>query len=226
MYVDPTSTIAGLPVLGLRTFFKNVGEGEWPIEKLAEAFSLEAATAAVIAKDLARNGLVEESARPGKPTSYRVTGAGRRLALATAARPLSRQTADQVLERFLDRVRAVNADTYYLYRIQEVRVFGSYVAHQERLNTIDVVVKLLPRYLNPERQAYQTAVRAQEALQAGRKTGDAAEEAIRSRKEVMLFLKSQSRAIVIHEADEGILKHAKTETVFDAAAGEKPSSSR
>src|SRR5262249_13110914 len=154
--------------LRLRSFFKSVGEGEWPIEKLAEAFGLEAETAVVVARELARNGLVEDSTRTSRSSTYRVTLAGRRLALASAARPLTKQTAGQALERFLDRVRAVNADAYYLYRVQQVLVFGSYLSRQDRVTAIDVVVKLAPRYLNPERQTHQMEMRAREARQAGR----------------------------------------------------------
>jgi hypothetical protein len=217
MYIDPTSKIAGLPALRVKSFFKGAGDGDWPIEKLAEAFSLEVSTATTIARELVRNGLVEDSARTGKPGHYRVTLSGKRLALATAARPLMRQTADRVLERFLDRVRAVNADPYHVYRVQQVRTFGSYLTHHDRLNAIDVVVTLAPRHRNPDRQAEQMRMRAQEARHTGRSSGDPAEEAIRSRKEVMLFLKSQSRAIVIHDAEEDVLRNAKTETIFDAA---------
>lgn len=218
MYVDPTSKIGGLPVLRLRSFFKSVGDGEWPVEKLAETFSLETETAAVIARDLVRKGLLEDSARVGKPDHFRVTLAGRRLALASAARPMSRHTADSVLARFLERVHAVNADSYHLYRVQQVQVFGSYLARQDRLNAIDIVVKLLPRHMNPDRLARQMEVRVQEARHAGRNFGNPAQELIWSRKEVMLYLKAQSRAITLHEADEDVLKHAKTQTVFDASA--------
>jgi len=217
MHVDPTSKIAGLPVLRLRSYFRRVGEAEWPIEKLAEEFSLELSAATAIARDLVRMGLAEDSARTGKLGCYRVTSAGRRLALASAVRALTRQSADRVLERFLERVQTVNADAYYLYRVRQVQVFGSYLTRLERVNAIDVAVDLIPRHLNPERHAAQMQKRVEEARNMGRKFGDIAQELMWSRKEVMLFLKAQSRAITLHEIRE-VLKNAKTKTIFDAAA--------
>src|SRR5262249_24552201 len=148
--------------------------------------------ATAIARDLVRMGLVEDSARNGKTNRYRVTVAGRRLVVASAVRPLTRRTADRVPERFLERVRAVNADSYHLYRVQQVQVFGGYLARHERLSAIDFAVKLIPRYLNPERLVAHAEKRVQEARHAGRQFGNAAQELIWSRKEVMLFLKAQS----------------------------------
>ena len=99
---------------------------------------------------------------------YCVTLLGSTFSLASAALPLRHATAERRLAEFLDRVRAVNANDGFFYRVHKVILFGSYLTDRKRINDIDVAVELvvrggIPPFLEPgrrtrSRRLTQTAV--------------------------------------------------------------------
>src|SRR5664279_1469063 len=57
--------------------------------------------------------------------AWSVTQAGRRLSVASAAKPVTRATAEKALAEFLDRVERVNRDSYFLGKAIRVVLFGN-----------------------------------------------------------------------------------------------------
>ena len=74
-----------------------------------------------LVKALQTDGLIEASARG----AWSVTQAGRRFSVASAAKPVTRATAEKALAEFLDRVEQVNRDSYFLGKAVRVVLFGS-----------------------------------------------------------------------------------------------------
>jgi predicted nucleotidyltransferase len=60
--------------------------------------------------------------------------------MASAAKPISRASAEKKLAEFLDRVRKVKEDDYFLYKVEKVIVFGSYLGSADLLSDIDLAV--------------------------------------------------------------------------------------
>jgi predicted nucleotidyltransferase len=76
---------------------------------------------------------------------WQLTQKGKRLAAATAGRPIHRQAADRLLRQLLDRVEQVREDEELLYYVARLAVFGSYLSDQERLADLDVAAVLEQR---------------------------------------------------------------------------------
>src|SRR5207248_7344817 len=127
--IEPTEHIAGRPALEIRRFMKRTGDLTWELDLIRAELGVSLKDSKKIAKRLEALGLIE---RVG--TSWRKTVKGNALANASAARPLTRTTADAKLKEFLERVDAVNGDERFAYRIRKVIVFGSFLTGRERIN--------------------------------------------------------------------------------------------
>jgi hypothetical protein len=58
---------------------------------------------------------------------------GEAFANASAAKPVSRKTAETLLQQFLERLGTVNSSPDYVYRVENAVLFGNMVSEAERL---------------------------------------------------------------------------------------------
>ena len=72
-----------------------------------------------------------------KMVSYQMTIRGNALGMAKAGKPVTRASAEEVLRKFLDRVRVVNGRQEVAHGVESVVVFGSYLSDANRLNYLD-----------------------------------------------------------------------------------------
>lgn len=212
MYVDPKSKIAGLPSLVVRSFLRDSRSFQWSVHHAADRLRVSPRRAARVLQELIALGYVGRV--DDKDTPFVVTTAGGRLGLASAAQPLMRRTAEKKLAEFLDRVRRVNGDEHYLFWVERVVVFGSYLTDAEKLNDLDIAVQLSSRIADPDE--WLTAHQAQigEARARGRRFGNIGQEISWPEDEVLYALKARSRAIKIHSTEDEVLKHTKTRLVY------------
>jgi predicted nucleotidyltransferase len=140
---------------------------------------------------------------------------GSALALATAARPLRRETAARLVAELIERARALNADDKWAYRIRTVVVFGSYIRGAERPNDVDIACELRPRWTGAE-QLVQEQVRREIRRQPFR---NLTEWAAWPRLEVFRFLKACARGLSIHELEEWILQTTEHKVLFRDESG-------
>jgi predicted nucleotidyltransferase len=214
MYIDPKSQIAGVPALQVRKFLRRLDGYEWTGADIAASLDLPGSRAEKLVSELLQLGYIEPAmTRQGKPF-YRRTLSGSAFSLASAARPLTRKTADKKLAEFLDRVRAVNVNPDLAYRVRKVLLFGSYLTGQERINDIDVAVELVFRETERSKREAALDARVQVALQAGRQFSNYTNQVLWPYEEVLLLLKSRSRAISLHPADDPILKQTESRVIF------------
>jgi len=94
---------------------------QWGVAELEAAAALAPGTGRDVVKALQTEGLIEASAGG----AWSVTQAGRTFSVASAARPVTRATAEKALAEFLDRVEQVNRDPYFLGKGIRVVLFGS-----------------------------------------------------------------------------------------------------
>jgi DNA-binding IclR family transcriptional regulator len=96
MRIDHTTLCAGHPATLIRDLLGKLGDHPWSVEMVAGRLSLRQTEARALVERLVEIGYVEPDARqPGN--WFLTTNEGNRLALASAARPLSRGTADRGL---------------------------------------------------------------------------------------------------------------------------------
>ena len=215
MRIEPTEQIAGHSALDIRRFMRRTDDLTWGLDHIRAELGVSLKDSKELAKHLTALGLIE---RVG--TSWRKTVRGNALAQASAARPLTRTTAEAKLKQFLERVDAVNRNQGFAYTIRKVIVFGSFLTRRERINDIDVAISLVPRHADPELQLEIEDQRVVEARGKGRRFKSFGDELMWPQREVVLFLRSRSRALSIHSLDDEqkILKHEEHQVLFEQSA--------
>jgi predicted nucleotidyltransferase len=121
---------------------------------------------------------------------------GQRLSSATAAKPITRATAEKALRDFLARVELVNRDARFLGRVNRVVLFGSLLRKEvDRLSDADLAVEVLPKITDRERLAVKNRRRVEALLSAGHLFRGILDIHFYWYREVFRFLKSRSRVI-------------------------------
>jgi hypothetical protein len=216
MHVDAGDALAGQPILEIRGFFRRAGSG-WDASYLRQALGLDDEEAGRVLDELVRRRYVEPD--PRDPKRWNLTRKACRLALASAARPVRRATAQRALEQFLERVEAVNTDDCFAYRVTRVVVFGSFLTDRERLGDLDLAVELQPRHPDPDVHNLHCGQRIDEALAKGRQFGNIVAQLYWPQHEVLLILKARSRTISLHTIADAVLKRTKTKVVYQYGPG-------
>lgn len=214
MHIDPTSEIAGHPALQIRGLLRKIGDSSVPPEFIAYHLGVGDGEAFGTARALETQGYLEvdhDLAHHGP--HYKTTLLGNSLSLASAAKPLTRKTATRKLREFLDRVQEVNANSYYLYKVKRVVLFGSYLTDRDRINDIDVAVEVVSKYVLEE-QNQRNAERRREARIEGKHFSTFLDDMFWPESQVMKFLKGRSRAISLHRTSDGILAQAEHQVIY------------
>jgi hypothetical protein len=82
-----------------------------------------------------------------------VPGAGMTFTAATAAKRLTRATAERALAAFMERVASVNSDPYFLGQVPRVALFGSMLnPDTDRPSDIDLAVEIVPKIADRDRE--------------------------------------------------------------------------
>ena len=193
MRVDPNGTIAGRPALRVRDCLRTLrARISWNLATLEMAASLEPGTGKPLLRALSAAALVRSVGRGW----WEITETGQRLSSATAAKPVTRETAEKALREFLTRVERVNYDARFLGRVNRVVLFGSMLREDvDRLSDVDLAVEVLPKIADREKFAARNLRRVQSLARAGRMFRDFFDVQLHWRRDVFQFLKSRSRVI-------------------------------
>jgi predicted nucleotidyltransferase len=205
MRIDPNGTIGGHPTLFVRKLMQRLRDhiywDEAAVQKIAAMMPREARA---LIKALEGEGLVERN-RGTKGSTWTISQLGQSFGSATAAKPITRQTAERVLSEFLERVRQVNRNDYFLAKVTKVVLFGSFLRGDlERLSDVDVAVQLEPKEPDVEHARALNEQRVAELTRKGQRFVSFLERAACSYRETFRFLKGRSRSIAL--ADYGAEK--------------------
>jgi len=193
MRIDPKGTVAGYPSLLVRRALRKLSiRVEWELGEIESAAAVEAGEGRRLIKGLLAEGLIEVAGR-GRWT---LTTAGQALSSATAAKRVTRATAELALERFLSRVQRVNEDRYFLGKVTRVVLFGSMLNSEvERLSDVDLAVELARKEPDFERARIKNYERVEELNRQGRRVGNFLKQEGCWYWETFGFLKGQDRVI-------------------------------
>ena len=192
--------IAGETGMRIRDILRRA-HGAFREDWLTDKFQYDVRRSREIAKALEVGGYVrrdkEREQRYHSPFPwYAVTEKGRDITRASAAKRIKRETAKTELTEFLKRVHTVNASSKYMYSVERVAVFGSFLEHAERLGDVDIAVDLKSRVAMDASRKWVMVFR-QHARRSGRSFSTFEEEIDWPRQEVVLVLKSRKRSISI-----------------------------
>ena len=166
MRIDPNGLIGGCPALVVRKALRHLRVwDQWGVAELEAAAALPPGTGRDLVKALQTEGLIEASARG----AWSVTQAGRTFSAATAAKPVTRETAEKALAEFLERGTQVNEDPYFLAKATRVVLFGSMLKPEvERLSDVDLAVELVSKEVDRDLAGLKNRQRAEELADQGR----------------------------------------------------------
>jgi hypothetical protein len=198
--------LPGIPPPAIRAFLlQSAEQPSWTADYARKTLGLDAASTNQAMLALQASGYIEPV--PGARGSWRITEAGSRMAGVSRAKPILRKTLDKNLEAVLDRIRHVNHDSRFLYRVEKAVLFGPYVTgKQERLKGLDLAIQLAPKEQDPARLEQLVHERAAEAERAGKHFKSYADRMRYGENELRDFLKSRSRAIVLHNLEDWIVR--------------------
>jgi hypothetical protein len=188
----------------------------WTVKEAAKVLKISQKHARRLVYSLGRLGYVEV-VRQQRPGTWRNTMAGNALANATAAPPISRPVADRLLKEFLVRVRTVNGDPSWLYRVGKVVVFGSYLSNQQWVGDIDLAIQLDRRPEFAKNWPEALLARAEAAANQGRRFHGFLERLSWPETEVSRYLRGGGRGLSLHDwtKEEPWLQYASHKVLFE-----------
>jgi len=165
----------------------------WPLAT-ATAAGLTPGQGGALVRALRAEGLIEAAGRG----IWTITQAGQTYSSATAAKPVTRGTAERALSQFLERVTLVNQNSFFLAKATRVVLFGSMLKPEvERLSDVDLAVELTRKEPDFERAQEQNQQRAEELANMGRSFRNVLEWEFCWHGEAFRFLKGRSRVIAL-----------------------------
>jgi len=193
MRLDSNATVVGYPTLLVRQALRKLRHiHQWGSGTLAAAAGLPDGVGPELAKALAAEGLIRNIHKG----AWTMCQAGLTFSAATAAKRLTRATADRALTEFMDRVARVNSDAYFLGRVTRVALFGSMLNPSiDSPSDIDLAVEIVPKIADWESHTERNNDRVQELMTLGQRFRHTIEYAACWQLEVFRFLKGRSRAI-------------------------------
>lgn len=137
---------------------------------------------------------------------YKLTERGHELCNATAAKAVHRKNADEALQGFMERIRTVNEDDHFLYRITAVVLYGSYVRGVERPADVDLVIEV-ERKIDDFNKFHEACWKHLD--DSGRAYQRIGYELDFPRDEVFVYLKQRKRTLSLHSLHDfiGMEKH-------------------
>jgi predicted nucleotidyltransferase len=170
------------------------GRLSWSLPDLEGAAELPAGKGRALAQVLRNEGFAEQRGHG----VWTLTQAAVTFSVATAAKPVTRVTAERALAQFLDRVRRVEQDPYFLAKVTRLILFGSLLKPEaQRLSDVDLAVELVPKETDNKRAQVLNRQRAEELADRGHRFRSFLEVEHCWHRETFKFLKGGSRVIAL-----------------------------
>ena len=195
MRIQSSDLIVGQPALAIRKVLRS--RTHIMVDTIVDTLEVDLETARQVLKDLATEGYIEAS--EDFEGMWRTTMQGNAVANAKAGRPITRRTADRLVEEFLVRVNEINACDDYAFRVKQVVIFGSYLSDIPTLGDVDLSIELSHRYDDPQEHESHCKARIEHALQQGRHFSTFVHELDWPEEEVRHILKGRSRGLSLHD---------------------------
>lgn len=165
---------------------------------IQERLDITPAQAQKVLQDLVAEGFLEAQRSFCDTELFARTIKGSALAMASTAMPLQRSTVETRLKELIDRMVYVNKSDDFLCGVQEAFVFGSYLGTNERLNDLDINLKLYRKTTDGDRFS-DAALRHADA--SGRRFSTYMDKLFWPETQVLLYLKQRSRVYSLHRED-------------------------
>jgi hypothetical protein len=146
MRITKEEVVAGHSALRVRGFLRRFERGFFMLSAAESFMQIKSREAAEFINDMVALQLIEPTMPFWEKSAFQVATRGHAFANATAAKPISRVTAERVLREFIDRVNGVNASKEYAFKIRSAVLFGSMLLCADRLGHVDVAIDFQRRF--------------------------------------------------------------------------------
>ena len=154
MRIRTDQTIVGYPALQVRQLMRKTVGRPITLRYVQEILQCSSSSARRVMRNLEAEGFTDSVHGTFEPSTK-----GSALAMATAAPPLRRETAERLIRDVINRARAVNRNGEWAYRIRRLVLFGSCVRGADRPNDVDIACELVPRFKGEEQRLKEQARR-------------------------------------------------------------------
>ena len=217
MRIQPDALVAGFPARKIRELLRQ-NEESLSVYEVTKVIGIKGKKAFQLLELLESEGFIERNTSfpdSAKERYWKPTLKGRALAKALFSPPVSRQAAENKLNEFMARVHRVNADSRFLYRVEKVVVFGSFLTDRSFVGDLDLAIQLKPKESDEKKHSDLILARAHEAVRNGRQFHNFVEELFFASDEVKRFLKARSRIIQLTDCGDGVLKIAENRVIYE-----------
>jgi len=135
MKVDKNETIGGKPFKYARDLLRKANQDS------ASGFAAQFFDPPEVLEAMFKRGWIEQRADTLRAW-YELTELGNAIANVRLLKRIDRATANKLVADLLDRVEGINGDEDCLYRITEIRAFGSYITETDNLGDIDLTLQV------------------------------------------------------------------------------------
>jgi predicted nucleotidyltransferase len=206
MQISKNQLIAGYPAIQVRDFLREFRVSIIRIDAIQQALHVDDNEAKAFLRSMIKLGYLEswESRPGGDKGTYEVATPGLALANASAAKPITRKTAERLLREFMDRVQAITTGTKYpyAYRITSAVLFGSMLSDKERLGDVDIAIEVQPTTSNNKELNVLCSHRLRMAHLNGKRFSSDFDQIVWPMTEIYHVLKAHSRRLSLHQLSE------------------------
>jgi len=218
MRITTDDEVAGRPARQVRDALRYCRSDQgFTTEQLARHLGVSDAEGHRMAAALVAEGFVEAWTQDHR--DWRTTTAGNALSMATAAKPVSRATAQRALDAFLVRVAEVNGSPAYLWRVDRVVLFGSFLdPERDPVGDVDLAISLSMKNQDSDTRMAEVREHTRAAMAGGRHLPTFISQLLWPKNEVLLYLKSRSRVLSLIDDDDDILNQTTCHTLYERMA--------
>jgi hypothetical protein len=211
MSEDRSDEIAGQPILMVRRLLLQGLDGAWDTWLVRYVLGVDQPQAEHIIEELEKRGYIERVPSVAGEKLWESSIAGQILAQVTQIKPMPRAAVERKLQELLAKIKTVNEDPYFLYRIKRALVYGSFLTDAASLNELNIAVTLMPKDWDVQAQSTLEKARIIEAKAKGRSFASPVKEFDWPREEAIVFLQSRSRILkVVFEERADLSKGQRT----------------
>jgi len=215
MRIRPDDLVVGFPAKQIRKLLRQDAEF-LSVEDVTKVLGLTGESALRLLKTLEQKGFIEKNTfAPDPDRNWKHTIKGGALSKALFSAPVSRRNAEKAISEFMDRVKDVNEDGRFLFRVRKVVLFGSFLTGSATIGDLDVAIDLVPKEADARKHSERILARANEAALNGRTFRNFIERLDFAAQEVRSFLKSRSRIIQLTDCKDGVLKIAENRVLYE-----------
>lgn len=204
MRIEKDQLVGGLPARDVRHFMRSAAGTIIRPRTMAQLCGLSRKKAEHFLNELENEGLLSS-----KEDYWEATAKGYAFAMATAAKPLRKSTAEQLVAEIIARAQLINVDAKLAFRVQRLVIFGSFMRGANRPNDVDIGCTLVPRFRGEQQRVIEDQRRAEKGNFA-----NTSEWAVWPKLEVVKILKSRSRGLSVQEISDSTLGSMDHRVIF------------